>query len=300
MERTQMIEIAAALRSRDRFGPMTAQELAALPGTETKRCIETDDGRKVTVYEIRPEGLPEGSCALILNFHGGGFVKGRADRDHRYCAELAQKLHCMIWDVDYCLAPEEPFPAAVEECFGVTAYAFAHSEQLGVDPRRIAVAGHSAGGNLAAAVILKGLRTKAFTPCCALMEYFPANHAIDPMSRYSAEELQDERNVRRGETERLYGRFYCDPESEQAQSIYASPLLAQPEDLALFPDSLVISAGHDSLREETEQFARKLMEAGVTVTAKRIPEAMHGFTVNRTPGWERAVALHEAFFSQNM
>lgn len=102
-----------------------------------------------------------------------------------------------------------------------------------------------------------------------------------------------------GETERLYSRFYCDPESEAAKSIFASSVLAQPHQLAGFPDSLVISAGMDSLREETEQFARTLTEAGVHVEAHRISEAIHGFTVNRTEGWEKALSLHEAFFREH-
>lgn len=295
MERQEMIAIAQQLRSRSPFAPMTSKELDALPGTEQEVFLETNAGKTVHLFILRPEDLPQGPNALILNFHGGGFIKGRADRDRRYCAELAQKLNCILWDVDYTLAPEAPFPAAVEECAAIAQHAFAHAEELGIDPSRIALAGHSAGGNLVAASILKG----GIHPCCALMEYFPADNAVDPMDRYTPEQLQDERNRRRGEMERLYGQFYCDPLSEAAHSVLASPLFAGPEQLAAFPDCLVISAGHDSLRGETEAFARKLMEAGVTVTAKRIPEAIHGFTVNRTEGWERAVALHEQFFAHH-
>lgn len=296
MDRTEMIAIAQTLRSRDRFGVMTPEEIAAIPGTQREMWVQTEGGKKVHIYEIRPDGILPDDAPMILNFHGGGFVKGRTDRDHRYCADMARKLGCLVWDIDYCLAPEDPYPAAFEESYEVAAYAFAHAVQLGVDPRKIALAGHSAGGNLVAATILKALETKAFRPCCALMEYFPANQAIDPMTRYTSEQLQDERNVKRGETERLYGKFYCDPESEAAKSIFASPILAQANQLAGFPDSLVIAAGKDSLREETEQFARNLQQAGVRVEAYRIPEAMHGFTVNRTDGWERALAMHESFF----
>lgn len=299
MNRAEMIEIAQTLRSRDRFGLLTPEEIAAIPGTQRELWVQTESGKKVRVYEIRPDSVLPNGTPMILNFHGGGFVKGRTDRDHRYCAEMARKLGCLVWDIDYCLAPENPYPASFEESYGAAAYAFAHAGQLGVDPRKIALAGHSAGGNLVAATILKALETKAFRPCCVLMEYFPANHAIDPMTRYTGEQLQEERNVKRGETERLYGKFYCDPESEEAKSIFASPILAQAHQLVGFPDSLVISAGKDSLREETEQFARNLLQAGVHVEAHRIPEAMHGFTVNRTEGWEKALAIHEAFFRKH-
>ena len=79
-----------------------------------------------------------------------------------------------------------------------------------------------------------------------------------------------------------------------------SPLNAADEALATFPDCLILSAGEDSLREDTEAFALRLVKAGVCVTAQRIPEAMHGFTTNRTPGWERALALHCKFFQEHL
>lgn len=299
MDRAQMIEMAQAMRSRDRFGLMTPEEIAVIPGSQRELWVQIEGGKTVHIFEIRPHELRPSAAPMILNFHGGGFVKGRTDRDHRYCAEMATKLGCLVWDVDYCLAPENPFPAAVEESYAVVAYAFAHAEQLGVDPQKIALAGHSAGGNLVAVIILKALEAQAFRPCCALMEYFPANHTVDPITRYTREQLQDERNVKRGKTEQLYGKFYCDPESEAAKSIFASPVLAQPHQLAGFPHSLVISAEQDSLREETEQFARNLQQAGVQVEVHRIPGAMHGFTVNRTEGWKKALAIHEAFFQNH-
>lgn len=193
-----MVAIAQTLRSRDRFGVMTPEEIAAIPGTQQERWVQTEGGKSVYIFEVRPDGLRAYDAPMILNFHGGGFVKGRTDRDHRYCADLAWRLGCLIWDIDYCLAPENPFPAAYEESYAVAAYAFAHAQQLGVDSEKIALAGHSAGGNLVAVTIRKALETNAFRPCCALMEYFPANHSIDPMSRYTHEQLQDERNVKRG------------------------------------------------------------------------------------------------------
>lgn len=76
------------------------------------------DGRKVHLFEERPDALPE-NAALLLNFHGGGFIKGRTDRDRRYCCTLMEQLNCLVWDVDYCLAPEQAFPAAVEETYGI-------------------------------------------------------------------------------------------------------------------------------------------------------------------------------------
>lgn len=187
MTRQEMLEKAEIIRSRDRFGVMTAEELAALPGTERILSIPVTDTRAIRVYEIRPAKPLEDHGPMIINYHGGGFIKGRSDRDRRYCCFLAEQLHCLVWDVDYCLAPEEPFPAAANESCLVAEYAFEHSLELNIDPKRIALAGHSAGGSLVAATLIKAGETHSFRPCAALMEYFPANQSIPATEKLTPE-----------------------------------------------------------------------------------------------------------------
>ena len=206
MTREEMIAMAQAIRERDHFGPVSPEELAALPGTETELHIPVEGGRTVHVYEERPDHLPE-KTALILNYHGGGFLKGRTDRDRRYCCTIMEQLNALVWDVDYCIAPEEPFPAAVEECYGIAAYAFDHAEELGIDPDKIILAGHSAGGNLVAAACLKNAVTHRLHPCCVLMEYFPVDNITDPIRRLSPELQKAPFWVKRAETEKLYTDF---------------------------------------------------------------------------------------------
>lgn len=294
MTKEEMIRQAAFIRQNDRFGPVAQKELQALSGTQQMLTIPLDNGRTVTVYELRPsDGLPP-DAPMIINYHGGGFIKGRTDRDHRYCSFLLERLSCLIWDVDYCLAPEEPFPAAVHDCYGVAAYAFSHARELGVDPARIAMAGHSAGGNLVAAGNILDSDLHQLAPCALLIEYAPADHTKDPLLRLPKQRQHEDQAIRRAERERLYQQFYCRDE-ERADPL-CSPIKATHAQLSGFPDCLVISAGQDSLRDETETFARKLMEAGVTVTARRFPNSIHGFTTNRTEGWEEALALHCQFF----
>ena len=144
MTQEEKIEIADMVRSRDRFGPVSEEELAALPGKETELWIRTKNGKTVHVFEERPENLPE-QAALLLNFHGGGFLKGRTDRDRRYCCWAMEQLNCLVWDIDYSLAPENPFPFAAEEAYEIVSYAFEHSTELGIDQEKIILAGHSAG-----------------------------------------------------------------------------------------------------------------------------------------------------------
>ena len=203
----EKVAMANTVRSRDRFGPVSPEELAALPGTEKEMWVEVADGRKVHVFEERPEHLPA-KVTLLLNFHGGGFIKGRTDRDRRYCCTLMEQLNCLVWDVDYCLAPEQAFPAAVEETYGIIAYAFDHAEELGIDPQKIVLAGHSAGGNLVAAALIKDAEAHHLKPCCALLEYFPVDNTVDPVNRLSPELQTNEFWVKRAQTEKLYTDFY--------------------------------------------------------------------------------------------
>lgn len=293
----EKIHLANEMRSRDRFGPVSAEELAALPGIETERSITVENGRCVHLYEEAPSQLPE-KAALLINFHGGGFLKPRTDRDRRYCCTLMEALNCLVWDIDYCLAPEAPFPAAVEETYGIIAYAFDHAEELGIDPNKILLAGHSAGGNLVAAALIQNSQTHRLHPRCVLLEYFPADNTADPVKRLSQELQADPFWLKRAQTEKLYTDFYVG-DADPADPL-CSPIMAELSSLEAFPDCLILSAGEDSLREDTEAFALKLIKAGVCVTAQRIPEAMHGFTTNRTPGWERALKQHVHFFREHL
>ena len=267
MTQEEKIEIADMVRSRDRFGPVSEEELAALPGKETELWIRTKNGKTVHVFEERPENLPEQAALLV-------------------------------WDIDYSLAPENPFPFAAEEAYEIVSYAFEHSTELGIDQEKIILAGHSAGGNLVASVLIKNEETKELHPCCALMEYFPTDNTVDPVERLSEELKKDPFWVKRGETEKMYTDFYvgdADPSDP-----LCSPAFAKDQALAAFPDCLIISAGEDSLRDDTEVFGMRLAKAGVCVTMQRIIEAMHGFTTNRTSGWERALDRQYKFFQEHL
>ena len=164
--------------------------------------------------------------------------------------------------------------------------------------KKIILAGHSAGGNLVASVLIKNEETKELHPCCALMEYFPTDNTVDPVERLSEELKKDPFWVKRAETEKMYTDFYvgdADPSDP-----LCSPAFAKDQALAAFPDCLIISAGEDSLRDDTEAFGMRLAKAGVCVTMQRITEAMHGFTTNRTPGWERALDRQYKFFQEHL
>lgn len=290
MTRDEMIARAVQMRSRDLFGQVTKEELAGLEAFQKKIEIPVS-GDSVPVYEITPKTCPLGR-GIIINFHGGGFIKGRQGKDRLFCSKLAERFGIIIWDVDYSLAPEHPFPKAVNEAYDVVKYAYDHGEELGIDREKIILMGHSAGGNLAVTVCMRAGETRDFRPAGLLAEYFPADLCTDPEKKKRAEGDMP------AEVAKAYNAFYCD--GENAGNPYASPLFATKEQLRSFPDTLIISAGMDSLCYEDEEFAAKLIQAGVTVTARRFMNSRHGFTVNRTDEWEDALSLTEDFIQRNL
>lgn len=298
MNRNEMIKQSELLRMRDRFGPVSEEELASFPVSQKKLLIPMECGRHIHVYEIRPNSGLVASSPILINFHGGGFIKPRTARDHRYCAFLAAQLGILIWDVDYCLAPEQPFPAAPEECFHVYRYVLEHADILGINPQWIFLAGHSAGGNLAAGVCIQAIRKSLPVPKAMLLEYFPCDAATPPLEKLPPELRASEPHAERAKTEQLYNEFYYG--RADVSDPLASPLFASTDILAQFPPCLILSAAQDSLRAETEQFARKLVEFGVVVSTKRFTKSRHGFTINRTEEWEDALKLHLSFFHSHL
>ncbi len=300
MEREELIKLAEKARAQGAFPSLSEGELAALPVKQKELGVPVSEGT-VRVYEFRPDPENKRSLPMLINFHGGGFIKGRADRDQVYCSNMAARTGALVWDVDYALAPENPFPAAVNQCYDIIRYAYSHADELNVDLERILLIGHSAGSNLAAAACIRAAEGAtfqateggAFRPAGMILDYMPADQMKNPLSKLSPQQRGDAKRVARAKMERQYLDFYLQP--EEALSPLASPILASEEVLGTFPDCLVVSAGEDSLRDECEAFAHKLAASGVTVTLRRFRNSRHGFTINRVDEYQKALALHEQF-----
>ena len=130
---------------------------ADLPGSESvrwdDRLIGSGSGRlEVRVRVYRPAAAAGRGAVLFL--HGGGFILGDLEHDHAACLRLTRDIHCSVVSVDYRLAPEDPFPAAIEDCYTALMWLSDHCDELGIDPERLAVGGSSAGGGLAASLAL--------------------------------------------------------------------------------------------------------------------------------------------------
>jgi acetyl esterase len=214
---------------------------------------------------------PGGPHPLIVFFHGGGFVFGDLDSHDALCRLLCRHAGAHVLAVDYRLAPEHPFPAAVEDAAAALTWALANAAQLGADPRRIAVGGDSAGGNLAAVVCQQAARAGEPAPVLQLLIYPVTDFTGSRPSR----ELFGDGFFLTKERIDWFDAQYLGQARQHAADQRASPLLA--DELGGVARAVIVTASFDPLRDEGEEYARALAAAGVPVTLRRFPGMIHGF-----------------------
>jgi acetyl esterase/lipase len=223
-------------------------------------------------------------CPAVVFFHGGAFVIGDLDFEHSRCLEMAAETNCVVISVDYRLAPEHPFPAGFDDCCAVYEWMLANSGELGIDASRIAVAGASAGGALAAAVALAARDRGMPLPALQMLLY-PVTD--DRMTGVSMTSFVDIQGWNRRNSEHMWRHYLGEPTAETSQ--YAAP--ARATDVTGLPPAYVMTAELDALRDEGIAYAQRLLEAGIAVELHHFPEAFHGFdTLANTPLSSRARA----------
>jgi acetyl esterase len=253
----------AAYLARVRTEPSTATRIEPV-ALMSQRTIR--DGLAVRVYV--PAGL--GPFPGIVYFHGGGWVAGGLQTHDAMCRRIANAALCVVANVDYRLAPEHPFPAAFEDAYDATQWAYEHAREFSADPNRLAVAGSSAGGNLAAAVALRA-RDENGPPIVLQALIYPVIDAAmesKSMRDYGVGYLLERRLMR------WYWQQYVQDVDDLANP-WASPMSA--ESLAALPRAIVVTAEFDPLRDEGEAFVRRLREDGVDAELIRYPGQVHGF-----------------------
>ncbi len=225
----------------------------------------------VPVRSYRPAGATKGEILPALVFyHGGGWVIGDLDTHDVVCRQLSNGSRCMVFSVEYRLAPEARFPAAVDDCIAATRWLTAQAGALGVDPRHIAVGGDSAGGNLAAVVCIDARDAQQPIPCFQLLIY----PATDQRSGHASHERNAEGYLltRKGMN---YFRGHYLPDEADWLDWRASPLLATS--LASLPSAYVLTAGYDPLVDEGRAYAERLTAEGVNTEYRDYPGMVHGF-----------------------
>jgi acetyl esterase len=225
------------------------------------------------LYAPRSAGdgpTPQGGGALLVYYHGGGWTICDLETHDGTCRFLAASSGASVLSVDYRLAPEHPFPAAVEDAHTAFGWAAEHAAELGADPARIAVGGDSAGGNLAAVTSLLARDSGGPRPAMQLLIY-PATDADDshPSRRLFAEGFL----LTRADMEWFEENYLADP----ADAADPRVTVLRVEDLSGLPPAYVATAGFDPLRDEGEAYAQRMREAGVPVALRRQPGLIHSF-----------------------
>lgn len=223
----------------------------------------------IPIRVYTPEGDAPRAC--MVYYHGGGWVVCDLDSHDTVCRLIAQEAGAVVVSVDYRLAPEHKFPAAVTDCHAATQWVFDNAARLGVDPLRISVGGDSAGGNLAAVLSLRARDEGGPRIASQILVYPVTNLASFDTASY--EEFAEGYHLSRSVM--VWFRDHYLASSEDGKHSHASPLLV--EDLRGLPPALVITAECDVLRDEGEAYAHRLKDAGVPVTLVRYSGMVHPF-----------------------
>ena len=214
---------------------------------------------------------PGGPHPLLVYYHGGGFVVGDVDTHDAPCRLICRHAGVQVLSVDYRLAPEHPFPAAVDDARAALRWASEHASELGADPERVAVGGDSAGGNLAAVASQLAVHDGGPGASFQLLIYPVTDFTKVRPSR----ELFAEGFFLTAAEMDWFNSHYVGPSGADPADPRLSPLLV--DDLSGLPPAFVVTAGFDPLRDEGEEYAQALREAGVPTALRRFPGLIHAF-----------------------
>ncbi len=228
------------------------------------------DANGIALRLYRPLGAGAAVLPALVYFHGGGWVIGDLDTHDTLCRELANGAGCAVVSVDYRLAPEHVFPAAVDDSLAATRFVHAQAVSLGLDAARIAVGGDSAGGNLAAVVAIAA-RDAGDLPLAYQLLIYPAT---DQHRSAPSHTTNGQGYLLTSDTMAYFGGHYL-PDPAAFDGWRASPL--HHADLSKLPPALVLTAGFDPLRDEGAAYADRLSAAGTPTTYVCFERQIHGF-----------------------
>ena len=232
--------------------------------------IPTRSGeRRALIYKPHSEST---ALPVLFDFHGGGFVFGLPEMDDSFCHTISEDLGIVVISVDYRLAPEFPYPAALEDAYDVMLYVHSNPAKYGIDPDHIAVGGHSAGANISAVIAMMLKKSMELELRCQILDYPALDFETDadlketPFGGIPPPLME------------MFEECYCEP--EERSDVYVSPLTASLDELEGLPPAIIISAGIDSLEKEDGTYAARLHEAKVPVEYFNYTDAAHGFTIS--------------------
>jgi acetyl esterase len=252
---------------------------------------------EIPIRIYTPEG--DGPFPVLIYFHGGGWVLSNLDTHDALCRKLGNRTPCIVVSVDYRLAPEHRFPAAVEDAYAATVWVAEHTAELNSDPTRIAVGGDSAGGNLSA-VVTHIARDQGIPSLMYQVLIYPATDFYTPESPTRSYHTFGEGYFLTRESMQHFWEHYLNTPAEGTDP-RAAPL--HRNNLSGLPPALIITAEFDPLLDEGELYATRLQKAGVPVTLRRYDGMIHGFFTmsaildkSKQAIDETAQTLHQVFW----
>jgi len=268
---------------------LQATPVATLPADIEERVLPVGPTGEVPVRIYRRQGS-RGTLPVVMYFHGGGWILGSKNTHDRLLRDLTNATDAAFVFVSYTPSPEAQFPVPIEQAYAATAYVAEHGRELNLDSTRLALAGDSVGGNMTAAVALLAKERKKPDICFQVL-FYPVTDANFDTASY--QEFANGPWLTRPAMAWFWDAYA--PKASDRKKITASPLQASTEQLAGLPPALIIVDENDVLRDEGEAYARKLIEAGVEVTALRALATFHDFamlnSLAATPATRTAIRL---------
>ena len=236
--------------------------------TVERQIIPTEDGSTIRALLYSPKDIGESAPCLIY-YHGGGFVWPASPHHYSLAREYALRANCKVLFVEYRLAPKYKFPIAPEDCYAAYSWVISRARELSIDPNRVAVAGDSAGGQLATVICLMARDRGQVMPCGQLLLYPAAgNVETESAKKYTDTPMCNSRDMEK------YGAYYM---PEGVKSVYASPIEA--ESLKGLPAAYLETAQFDPLRDGGILYAERLQREGVPVELHNTEGTIHGFDI---------------------
>lgn len=258
-----------------------------------ERTIPVGPKGKVSIHIYRPKNSNK-KLSAVMYFHGAGWVMGSHATHDRLVRELTVGANVALIFVDYSRSPEDRFPVAIEEAYAATKYVSEHAASMSLDTSRFAVAGDSVGGNMAIAVTLLS-KTRGGPKIACQVLFYPVTNA--ELTSPSYNQFAQGPWLTKPAMEWFWDAYESDVAARKQPLI--SPLQATLDELKGLPAALIITAENDVLRDEGEQYAAKLMQAGVSVTATRFLGTIHDFVMlnalANTPATRGAILLAIAY-----
>jgi acetyl esterase/lipase len=251
------------------IGVVNALKLRNFKHLVRREKIVGSDGHRIPLLIFKPEGLPSPSAALVY-YHGGAFVFKHAPPHIDNAVRYAREANCCVIFVDYRLAPKDPFPRGFNDCYDALLWTVANAAKLGIDKRRVAVAGDSAGGTMAAAAAQKAVQENGPKLCGQLLIY-PATDSDSKSASITA--FANVPPFKELSSSGVWEAYLGHPLAAGVPR-YAAPLHG---DLSGVAPACVETAEFDPLRDEGRAYAQKLIASGVEVSTNEVKGAVHGF-----------------------